>query len=348
VVVGAVAVVLGWCTAPAPAAFAQDAGHYWVEQLGLPRAWELSRGRAVTVGVLDTGVNADHPDLAGAVRAGQAFPDLGIGVSDAWGHGTTVAMLIAGRGRDGATTGVAPAAEILPVTTSGTGETVGEAIRWLVDQHVSVINLSVGRSPAAGGSSLALIDDALRYATEHDVVIVAAAGNSGTDAAVTVPANRPGVVAVTAVDRTGAFRADVSVAGAEVALAAPGVAITTAAEAKVGDEALSADGTSYSAALVSGVFALVRARFPSLSAAEVTHRVLATARPAGAPGRNPQYGFGIVDPVAALTAEVATPAPTLSAARSATSFPWWIVAGAVPLLALLVVLVVRRRRTRSK
>ncbi|MEV8509226.1 S8 family serine peptidase [Actinoplanes sp. NPDC051475] len=109
--------VLG--TTPAPSGIDR---HYWIDQLRLPRAWQLSQGDDVTVGVLDTGVDRDLPDLAGAVLPGRAFPDLGNGVNDAWGHGTAIAMLIAGRGRSGATIGVAPHATILPVTTAGTAE----------------------------------------------------------------------------------------------------------------------------------------------------------------------------------------------------------------------------------
>lgn len=269
-------------------------GHYWVDQLGFRRAWQVSQGAGVAVGVLDTGVNADRPGLAGAVLPGRAFPDLGDGVRDARGHGTTVAMLIAGRGHGNEPPGAAPRATIVPAVAAGGSATVNEAIRWLVDQRVSVINLSLGR-----GSSTTAYDDALRYAARHDVVVVAAAGNAGQDRAVVSPADRPGVLAVGAVDRQGAFRPEVSVAGPQVALTAPGVGIATAVEGQ-----LPGDGTSYAAAIVSGVVALVRSRFPGLDAANVVQRMVTTARPAGQPGRDPQYGYGIVDPVAALTASV--------------------------------------------
>ncbi|MFC4063960.1 S8 family serine peptidase [Actinoplanes subglobosus] len=319
-------------------------GHYWVEQLRLDQAWRLSTGAGVTVGVLDTGVNAGHPNLAGAVLPGRAFPDLGQGVQDAWGHGTTVAMLIAGRGVDGATKGVAPGAAILPVTTSGTSDAVSEALHWLVDQGAGVINLSVGRARPSARSA-AVLDEALAYAARHDVVVVAAAGNSGTDTGVTTPADRPGVVAVSAVDRTGRFRPDVSVSGPEVALAAPGVAIVTAGEAGVAGNDLSPDGTSYSAALVSGVIALARAAHPDESAAETVQRVLTTARPAGAEGRDPEYGYGVVDPPAALAAP-----PAVKADAPARRTAWWPHALGVPaaVLVLAGAVVVLRRRNRPR
>ncbi|HWS37610.1 MAG TPA: S8 family serine peptidase [Actinoplanes sp.] len=301
----------------------EPAGHYWVDQLRLEEAWRISTGEGVTVGVLDTGVNGDHPDLAGAVRPGRAFPDLGIGVRDAHGHGTAVAMLIAGRGRDGATKGVAPGAMILPATSTGTGQTVNEAVHWLVDQGVSVINMSIGRSAPGGSESVALIDEALRYAADHDVVLVAAAGNSGRDTGVVVPASRPQVIAVSAVDQTGRFRADVSVAGPEVAVAAPGVAVVTAVEAEVDGRSAGPDGTSWAAAMVSGVVALARSRYPEANAADIVHLIQETATPAGAPGRDPQFGYGIVDPVGVLTTEV-------------PGFPWWWPAGGVLILVVVV------------
>jgi serine protease len=319
--------------------------HYWIDQLGLPRAWQLSRGDGVTVGVLDTGVDRDLPDLSGAVLPGRAFPDLGNGVNDAWGHGTAVAMLVAGRGRSGATIGVAPHATILPVTTAGTAETVDQAIRWLVDQHVKVINLSVGRPGTSGGDASPVFDAALRYAGEHDVVVVAAAGNSSQDAGVVSPANRPGVVAVSAVDRSGAFRPEISVEGPEVALSAPGADMVTATEVRAGE--LGPDGTSYSAALVTGVFALVRARFPGLGAAEVVRLVESTARDAGPPGRDPRYGYGVVDPVAALMAS--PPTPTRVASPAGHRRRRWVlpVAGGVVAVALVGAALLRFRRRSS-
>jgi serine protease len=329
---------------PAPAVAAPDAGgRYWIEQLRLDRAWELGTGAGVTVGVLDTGVNAEHPNLAGAVLPGRSFPDLGQGVRDFRGHGTTVAMLIAGRGLDGATKGAAPGSRILPVTTSGTSETVSEALHWLVDQGAGVINLSVGRSRPSERSA-AVLDEALDYAARHDVVVVAAAGNSGTDTGVTTPANRPGVVAVSAVDETGRFRPDVSVSGPEVALAAPGVAIVTAGEAKVDGNELSPNGTSYSSALVSGVIALARAEYPDESATETVQRVLTTARPAGPEGRDPEYGYGVVDPVGALAA------PAAKAEAPAGGAAWWPYALGVPavLLALAGGVVALRHRNRPR
>lgn len=318
----ALAAVFTFSAAPAYAA-----EPYWVGQLGLDQAWQLSEGEGVRIGLIDTGV-AEDPDLADAVLPGADFPDLGAPAGDAIGHGTTMALLIAGRGIGGGTTGVAPKAKILPARLNGGADDAIAAVRWAVDQGAKVVNMSLGT-----GHSTAY-DAALDYAREHDVVVVAAAGNAGEDRGVTSPADRPGVLAVSAVDGTGKFRDDVSVSGPEVAFAAPGVDITTS---RPGEQAPTS-GTSQAAALVSGVVALVRSRYPDLTAAQVTDQLARTAKDLGAPGRDDLYGHGLIDPVAALST-----APD-------TGTPWWVIAlwttgGAVVLAgAAWVALRVLRRR----
>jgi subtilisin family serine protease len=252
---------------------------FWVGQLGLDEAWATSRGAGVAVAVIDTGVDSSHPDLAGRVLPGAEFPELGTGGRDLLGHGTDVAALIAGRA------GVAPEAEVLPVKLTGGSADAEAAVRWAADHGAKVINLSLGGSAGR-------YDEGLRYAAKRDVLVVVAAGNTGVDQGVTPLARTAGVLAVSAVDRNGAFRPDVSVAGPEVALAAPGVDITTSR----GDRS----GTSYAAAIVAGTAALVRAKYPELTAPEVAELLKSTATDAGPTGQDPQYGFGIIDPVRAL------------------------------------------------
>jgi len=183
-----------------------------------------------------------------------------------------------------------------------------------------VLNLSLG------SSATGTFDESLRYAAEHDVVVVAAAGNAGTDNAVTAPANGFGVLAVSAVDGEGKFRPDVSVEGPEVALAAPGLKVTPGGRS----------GTSFAAAIVSGSAALVRAAHPDLSAPEVVELLTSTARDAGPPGRDPQYGHGIVDPARAVT--------TAPAHHAGIDFVWWLVAGVLGLAGALAALLHRRRK----
>ena len=280
-------------------------------QLGLEQAHELSNGSEVVVGIVDTGVNADRPALAGAVLPGAEFPELGTGTHDERGHGTEVAGLVVT---------VAPEAKILPVKLNGNSVEANAAIRWAVDHGARVLNLSLG------SSATGKYDEGLRYATEHDVVVVAAAGNAGTDDGVVAPANGPGVVAVSVVDGHGEFRPDISVQGPEVALAAPGVEVTAQGKS----------GTSFAAAVVSGAAALVRAKNPELTAPEVVEALTSTADDKGAPGRDPEYGFGVVNLVRALTALPADDGHLRA---------WLAGAGLVLLAAAGVLVAVRRKKS---
>jgi subtilisin family serine protease len=302
-----------------PPAGATPAGEpAWDDQLH--QAWAISHGDDVTVGLVDTGVDATEPGLAGRVLPGAEFPDLGAGTADAVGHGTTMALLVAG---------AAPGAKILPARLDGSAADANDAIRWVVDHGATVVNLSLGSTPDSTD-----YDEGLRYARQHDVVVVAAAGDSTIDSGVVSPADRPGVLAVSAVDATGAFRGDVSVQGDGIALAAPGVDIRTARR----EETHPTSGTSQAAALVSAVAALVRAEYPTMTATEVADRLTATARDSGPAGRDRQYGYGIVDPVRALTA----PVPASPVDRR-----WAILAGLTVLAAGAAAFLLAGRRVRA-
>ncbi|NHC44032.1 type VII secretion-associated serine protease mycosin [Motilibacter aurantiacus] len=290
---------------PARAADTARSMQWHLGALGAERANAVSTGEGVVVAVIDSGVDLTHPELRGQVLPGVDY--LGgeqRGRTDTDGHGTEVAALIAGSGAPGGTgaTGLAPGARILPVRFLGGGAVAQErdlprAIRWAADHGADVINLSV----STGGGSAAEAA-AVEYALSKDVVVVAGAGNTSRgDYAVTTPASRPGVVAVSATDRRGRF-SSVSATGPEVALAAPGVRVVTATR---GTDYTYATGTSASAALVSATAALIRAEYPELDAPSVIERMIRTARDEGAPGRDDKYGFGVVDPVKALTADVA-------------------------------------------
>lgn len=263
------------------------------------QAARLSQGAGVTVAVVDSGVDARHPDLTGQVLPGTDFMgDSGDGRVDTDGHGTCMASLIAGHGhgpghRDGAM-GLAPKAKILPVRADTSPEQVAPAIRWAVGHGAQVINLSLGWDGADPA-----VRSAIHYALAHDVVVVASAGNvfDGSDQ-VAYPAANPGVIAVSAVGKAGRFVAKVSVHGKQVVLAAPGYGVVSATK---DDGYFNADGTSDAAALVSATAALVRARYPELNAASVINRLIRTADDKGPHGRDPKYGFGVVDPVEALT-----------------------------------------------
>jgi subtilisin family serine protease len=167
-----------------------------------------------------------------------------------------------------------------------------------------VINISSGGY--YGETAASGYHDSLAYAEANDVLVVASAGKGDGIGQLSGLASRPGVVAVSAVDDTGTFRPDVSNQGPDVELAAPGVAMPMLSEdGDAGFRLKTFTGTSLSAPIVAGTAALIRSEYPDLNAASVVQRLISTATDAGPPGHDPQYGHGIVNPVAALTAEVA-------------------------------------------
>ncbi|OUE28204.1 Subtilisin E precursor [Clavibacter michiganensis] len=286
---------------------------YWLADYGVQRAWGTTRGEGVKIAVIDTGVDASVADLRGAVIGGTDVSGVGsadgtrpIGASSE--HGTMVASLLAGRGTGSGSgvIGVAPAASILSVSVALGGPTPGardedaqiaDAVRWAVDNGASVINMSLTRNSLDWPESW---DRAFLYAYQHDVVVVAAAGNRGSGTTeVGAPATIPGVLAVAGVDRSGAASFDASSQGITIAVAAPSEQLVGVAP---GGGYVQWSGTSGAAPLVSGVVALVRAAHPELKADDVVERVLATARQKGKPEI---YGRGLVDAAAAVTAEVA-------------------------------------------
>ncbi|XVS64407.1 S8 family serine peptidase [Actinosynnema sp. CA-299493] len=274
--------------------------------LEVSAAHAVTRGDGVVVAVVDSGVDDTRPDLAGALLPGTGFGSASgtDGTEDKDGHGTAMATLIAGRSVDGGALGVAPGAMIMPVSVGADGDkfttaSVAEGVTWAVDQGADVINLSL--------TSLAtLTPDLLRavnYAFDNDAVVVAGTGNDG-DEHVGAPANIKGVIAVSGtIEGNGPWPE--SNTGPETVLAAPAQRIVTAVPVSVVDTGYAeVDGTSAATALVSGAAALVRARYPDLDAGNVVNRLVATATDLLAPGRDNVTGFGQVNPVAALTAEV--------------------------------------------
>ncbi|GAA2709994.1 S8 family serine peptidase [Micromonospora olivasterospora] len=299
----------GPLAAPEPARAADTVrGLQWyLDALRIPEAHKLTKGRGVTVAVVDGGVHAAHPDLKGQVLPGRAFsPDVARdGRTDPdseSGHGTAMAGIIAGRGGGAMRElGIAPEAKILPVALGpeGPGRDLPSALRYAADAGADVINLSVG----APGSD-PKITEAVRYALDKGAVVVASAGNRRVDRAVPLPANIPGVLAVGATGKGGSLWSG-SVTGPEVGLTAPGERIIAPVPPPVSPNGYGvSDGTSQATAIVSGVAALVRARHPKLNAANVVNRLIRTAEDRGARGRDPEYGFGAVDVLAALTRSV--------------------------------------------
>ena len=286
----------------------------WAQQaLDMAGAWTVTRGQGVTVAVVDSGVDFS-PQLAGRVSA---IDLTGQGPRDCVGHGTAVASLIAAtdaRARGIPFYGVAPAARILSVKVN-TGETgvsqlLAQGIRDAAAAGAQVINVSV--QTAASSPALRA---AVAFALRSDAVVVAAAGNDnpGTGTGPYYPASYPGVLSVGAVDQSGALTAYTG-KNTAVSVTAPGSSI---ASAWPGGYNPASQGTSFAAAFVSGVAALVRAAYPRLTAAQVVHRIEATADgPAGA-----HTGAGMVNPVQAVTAVLPEPAASPAAAARPVAIP---------------------------
>jgi subtilisin family serine protease len=294
-------------------------GSQWYHAvLGLAQAQRISEGAGVVVAVIDGGVDATSPTLRGQLLRGagvgaDAAPD-GWRDDDPEGHGTAMAGIIAGRNDGGPpeVRGIAPAARILPISTGREtdSEEVAIAVHRAVDLGAGVINLSLGSVGAATPDER----EAVSYALAHDVVVVASAGNidSGdtdpADAEINSPANIPGVVAVTGSTARGGFWHG-SAHGPQAVIAAPAPGVRAPVPATISPDRLdTGSGTSNSAAIVSGVVALIRSARPDLDATGVIARLVHTARDAGPLGRDVDFGFGIVDPVAALTQPVPVPA----------------------------------------
>ncbi|UVJ40661.1 S8 family serine peptidase [Arthrobacter sp. CJ23] len=316
----------------APAAFADSwrDKEYWLKESGISNAWQVSKGAGVKVAIIDSGVEGDHPDLKGAVVGGTdvsaaGTPDGQKGIGSKTEHGTLVATMLAGRGHKTATAspspspgaaaggpdgiiGVAPEAELLTVSAwlgspnpggKSDQEQIPDAVRWAVDNGAKVINISLGSTFTDWPQSW---DAAFLYAEQKDVVIVAAAGNRiGGSIQVGAPATIPGVLTVAGLDRSGKASVDSSSQGISIGVAAP-------AENLVGGlpDGGYAEwaGTSGSAPIVSGVAALIRSKWPEMTAKQVINRIVTTAKDAGTPGKDPIYGFGVLDAEGALKADV--------------------------------------------
>ena len=299
---------------------------YWLDDYGVRDAWKQSTGKGVKIAVIDTGVDGGHQDLAGGVlpgadasAAGQSDGQKGLGAEPE--HGTLVSSLAAGRGHGAPNEngpghqegilGVAPDAEILPVSlwlgneqpgVKDVNEQIPEAVRWAVDHGADVINMSVGSDSTSWPQSW---DSAFAYAEEKDVLVVAAAGNRGSGLnQVGAPATIPGVVSVGGVDRSGRASWDSSSQGISIAVAGPSEDMVGAMP---GDGYAQWSGTSATAPLVAGTAALVMEQHPELTAEQVTQRIVKTAHDAGEKGKDPIYGYGVLDVRAAVLDDVETP-----------------------------------------
>jgi membrane-anchored mycosin MYCP len=340
----------------------------WTQQaLDAERTARFARGSGITVAVLDTGVDAGHPQLAGRVAAGfDAVANRPGASSDCSGHGTAVAGIIAAQAAAGTgVVGLAPGVTILPVRVYddrqlGTpvirAATIARGINWAVGHGADVIDVAVATYEAS---------DALRAAVagalSHDVTVVAAVGDRGEDDEgnpTPYPAAYDGVLGVGAVTADAAAW-PASQHGTYVDLAAPGADVVSLARGH--GHLVEANGTGFASAYAAATAALVRSARSGLSASAVNQLIAATATPAGTRATT---GFGIVNPYAATTEERAAaspaPLPALAVPAPAEPGPWaharavafWGGAIALTVAFLAVVLGItlprgRRRRWRA-
>ena len=297
------------CAGPATADQIRDSQWALTKYDAAAKVWPVSQGEGVIVAVVDSGVSQAHQDLTGQVLPGVDLSGAKTdGREDKEGHGTGMASLIAGHGHDGQSgvMGLAPKAKILPIRIHWDGEDadpsqsdVAQAIRFAVDHGAKVVNMSIGGFPKTDAAARA----AVKYAVDKDVVLVASTGNSGTLAEpVEYPAAFPGVVAVGAVDENGGMWAK-STYGPETTVVAPGAGIYRATAKSTSSYGIG-DGTSDATAYVSAIAALIRSKYPDLSAGQVINRIIKTAvaPPDGSSVPSDRYGNGIASPSKALAA----------------------------------------------
>jgi subtilisin family serine protease len=292
-------------------------GEWWFSEWEVQqRVWPLTEGAGVTVAVLDTGVQASVPDLRGVVLpGGDVTGHHSNGETDfntvGFGHGTMMSVLIAGQGFGTGMAGIAPEAKILPVVVNATAADAGAApaaiaagIVYAVNHGAQVISIpQAGQTPSASGCP-AQEQAAVARALSRNVVVVAAAGNiSLTGTGPAAPASCAGVLAVSAVQQDGAVWPG-GTRQPYVAVAAPGSDLVTSGRA--GGLVTEVNGTRSASALVSGVAALIRSRYPSMPWYQVVRRLTGTALPAGGTVPNDSFGSGIVRPDRAVNATAFT------------------------------------------
>lgn len=283
------------------------------EQWGLhaihaPEAWQNSEGTSqMTVAVLDTGVDYTHPDLAKRVdvRRGYNYIDGHADPMDDDGHGTHVAGIIAAEMNKIGIAGVSGRAnvKILPFKVldhegNGTMYDVSLAIMDAVDKGADVINLSL--TGERGKEEPKMLQEAIDYARDHDVAVIAAAGNDGRRVERYVPASLPGVIAISAVGEELEL-AKFSNYGSGIGFAAPGEEILST---YLRGRYVYASGTSQAAPFVSGTVALIKAAEPELRSREIEERLRRTATDLGRKGPDEKFGYGLVNAYLALQEEV--------------------------------------------
>lgn len=283
-----------------------DPAQYAVAQLRLPQAHALARGMNVTIAVIDSGIDVKHPELANSVA--DNFDALG-SKEGPHVHGTGIAGAIVAHAR---LIGSAPEARLLAIRAFGSASGAAESTSYVilkgldyaVEHGAQIVNMSFA------GPKDPMIERGVAATAARGILLVAAAGNAGAKSPPLYPAANPNVIAVSGTDAQDKLFV-ASNRGNHIALAAPGADIFLPAP----DEKYQiTSGTSFSAAYVSGIAALIMERNPALKPDDVRAILTKTARDLGAPGRDDLFGAGEADAFAAVTAVVETPQVPMAAA----------------------------------
>ncbi|KAA6222216.1 type VII secretion-associated serine protease mycosin [Streptomyces albofaciens JCM 4342] len=295
----------------APTAVADDmrSRQWHLDAMQAERMWQLSTGQGVTVAVIDSGVDSSVPELRGQLLPGKDFTGQGRGVNhDDEGHGTSMAVIIAGRRSGNGPWGLAPGSKILPIKSidGNWAVSMAESIRYAADQGAKVINISQGGSVSDGNR--AVLQPAVDYANKKGSLIFAGTGNSGEEGnAPAYPASLPGVVGIGAVDKSLKV-AKFSTYGPQVALAAPGVRIPARCTTEL--RHCVEDGTSDATAIASASAALIWSSHPDWTNNQVLRVMMETAgKPEGGKVPSTYLGYGIVRPRKVLLDKEGNPGP---------------------------------------
>lgn len=271
--------------------------------------WKTSTGEGITVAVIDSGVDRSVPELRGRLLPAKDFSDDGRSANyDSEGHGTSMAMIIAGRRGGGGVWGLAPGSKILPIRSKGSNWVVNMAasIRFAADRGAKVINVS--QSGPASAPSKAELQSAVGYANKKGSLVFAGTGNDGEkDNSPDFPGSVPGFVGVGAVDKSLKV-AKFSTYGPQVALAAPGVSIPVRCTRELLD--CIGEGTSQATAIASASAALIWSAHPTWTNNQVLRVMLQTAgKPSDGKVPSKYLGYGIVRPRKVLLDKEGDPGP---------------------------------------
>ena len=289
-------------TAKMAAAPHGDAAQYVLAKLQSEQAQQIATGKDVLVAVIDSEIDAKHPDLDGTVV--KSFDAAG-GDEKPHAHGTLIAGAIAAHGK---LLGIAPGVQVLaihafddsPGAAHGSSFSIYKGLQWAADNGARVVNMSFA------GPADPMMQRMLAAAYDKGIVLIAAAGNAGPRSDPLYPAADPNVIAVTATDSDDHLLAMAN-RGRHIAVAAPGVEIFALAP---GNEYVFTTGTSIAAAHVSGIVALLLEHKPSLKPGDIRAALTATAQPLGPPRPDSDFGAGLVSAYrAVMWLDRSTPAP---------------------------------------